>query len=76
MNSASVLPKQMRFPPKKGQKEKGFLIWPSGRKYILEVGSNLSGLKVRTKPVLGVNSTPLILIVFEKQFVLEPGAGG
>jgi hypothetical protein len=43
MLSAKVLPRHMRLPPKKGQKEYGFLGDPSGLRNILDVGSNLSG---------------------------------
>ena len=45
MNSAKVLPKQMRLPPKKGQKANELLGLPSGLKNNGDFGSNLSGLK-------------------------------
>ena len=92
MNSASVLPMQILLPPKNGQKEKGFLILPSGVRNIGELGLNLSGsnlsgsihsfgslwiaLKFTVNPVVGVKSIPFKRIVFENLLVLEPGAGG
>lgn len=42
--SARVLPAQMRFPPLKAQKARGFLGLPSGRLYIGDCGLKRSGL--------------------------------
>jgi hypothetical protein len=74
------LPRQMRLPPKNGQKEKGFLVFPSGLRNIFELGSNRSGSylsgsihslgslwmkqKLIEKLVSGVKSIPFIRIVF------------
>jgi hypothetical protein len=46
MYSASVLPRQIRLPPKKGQNENLFLILPSGLKCIGDFGLNRSGSKL------------------------------
>jgi hypothetical protein len=45
INSAKVFPKQMRLPPKKGQKANELRGLPSGLKNNGDFGSNLSGLK-------------------------------
>ena len=43
MNSARVLPRQIRLPPKNGQNANELLVVPSGLKNIGDLGSNLSG---------------------------------